>query len=189
MNTLLSDICLTINSQEINFCKQNYKHLSNLNFADNNTERKALEIDVLIGGDYYWDFVCDEVVRGESCPVALLRKLGYVSSGPIERKGNQSNKHVNIIHSHVMRVHYESKPELIDTKNIWNDEKIGTENLKNDVTKNSVDSFVKNEFNDNEKLENHFFKSFCENIKFVDGNYRLNCHLFPEMKLLVIIIC
>ena len=42
MNTLVSDTCLPINSQEINFCKQNYKHLSNLNFADNNTESKAL---------------------------------------------------------------------------------------------------------------------------------------------------
>lgn len=55
VNTLLSDICLPINSQEINFCKQHYKHLPNLNFAD--TESKALEIDVLIGRDYYWDFV------------------------------------------------------------------------------------------------------------------------------------
>ena len=110
-------------------------------------------------------------MRGESGPVALLTKLGYVLSGPIERKRNQSNKHVNIIHSHVMHIHCESKPELIDTKIFWNNEKIGTENLKNDVIKNSVDSFVKNEFNDNEKFENHIFKSFCENIIFADGNY------------------
>ena len=142
MNTLASDICL-LNSQEINFSKKNNKHLSNLNFADNNTESKVLEIDVLIGGDYYWDFVCDEVVRGESDLVAPLTKLGYVLSGPIERKMNQSNKHVNIIHSHVMCIHCESESELIDTKKFWNNEKIGTENLKNDVIKNSVDSFVK----------------------------------------------
>ena len=154
---LVSDICLAINSQEINFCKQNYKLLSNLNFADNNTKSKALKIDVLIGEDYYWDFVCDEVVRGESGPVALLTKLGCVLSSPIERKGNQSNKHLNIIHSHVMRAYCESKPELTDTKSFWNNEKIGTENLKNDVIKNSIDSFVKNEFSDNEKFDNHIF--------------------------------
>ena len=87
-----------------------------MNFADNNTESKALKIDVLIGGDYYCDFVCDEVVRGESDTVALLTKLGYVLSGPAERKMNQSNKHVNTIYFHVMRIHYQSKPELIDTK-------------------------------------------------------------------------
>ena len=48
-----------------------------------------------------------------------------------------------------MRMHCESKPELIDTKIFWNKEKIDTGNLKNDVIKNSVDSVVKNEFNDN----------------------------------------
>ena len=179
MNTLVSDVCLPINSQEIIFCKQNYKHLSNLNFADNITESKALEINILIGGDYCWDFVYDKVVRGESGPVALLTKLRYVLSGPIERKRNQSNKHVNIIHSHAMRIRCESKPELIDTKNLWNNEKIGTEILKNDVIKNSVDSFAKNEFNDNEKFENHSFKLFCDNIKFVDRNYEVKLPFIP----------
>ena len=66
-----------------------------MNSADNNTESKAL---ILIGRDYYWDFVCYEVVRGESAPVVILTKLGYVLRGPLERKRNQSNKHVNIIH-------------------------------------------------------------------------------------------
>ena len=64
INKLVSDICLPINSQEINLCKENYKHLSNWNFADKNAESKTLEIDVVKGGNYYSDFVCDEVVRG-----------------------------------------------------------------------------------------------------------------------------
>ena len=64
INKLVSDICLPINSQEINLCKENYKHLSNWNFADKNAESKTLEIDVVIGGNYYLDFVCDEVARG-----------------------------------------------------------------------------------------------------------------------------
>ena len=70
-----------------------------------------------------------------------------------------------------MHIHCESKAKLIDTNFFWNNEQIGTENLKVNVIKNSVDSFVKNEFNDNEKFENHIFKSFCENIKYVDANY------------------
>ena len=98
VNTL-SDICLPINSQEKNFCKQNHKHLSNGTFADNNTKSKALEIDALIGRDYYWSYVCDETGRSESGPVVLLTKFGYDLSGPIKRKKNQSNKHVNIIYS------------------------------------------------------------------------------------------
>ena len=78
-----------------------------------------------------------------------------------------------------MHIHCESKPELIDTKNFWNNEKIGTEHLKNDVNKNYVDSFVKNEFNDNEKFENHIFKSFCEKIKFFDGNNEVKLPFIP----------
>ena len=70
-----------------------------------------------------------------------------------------------------MHIHCGSKAKLIDTNVFWNSEQIGTENLKVNVIKNSVDSFVKNEFNDNEKFENHIFKSFCENIKYVDANY------------------
>ena len=128
-------------------------------------------------------------MRGESGPVALLTKLRYVLTGPIERKGNQSNKHLNIINSHVMRVHCESKPELIDKKIFWNSEKIGTENLKNDVIKNSVESFDKNEFNDNEKFENLFLNHFVKILNLLMEIMRLNCHLLPEMKLLVIIIC
>ena len=93
INTLMSDICLPTNSQEIMFYKQSYKHLSNLNFGNNNTESKALEIGVLIGRGYYWNFLCDEIVRVESGPVALLTKLGNVLSGPIERKKNQSDNH------------------------------------------------------------------------------------------------
>ena len=155
-----------------------------MNFVDNNKERKALEIDVLIGGDYYCDFFCDEVVRGESGTVALLTKLGYALSGPIERKRNESNRHVNIIHSHVMRIHCKSKPELIDKKIFWNCEKIGTENVKNDVIKNSIDSFVKNEFTNNENFENHIFKSFCENIKFADGNYEVKLPFIQGNKII-----
>ena len=92
---------------------------------------------------------------------------------------NIINKYNNIIHFHAMCVHCESEPELIDTKNFWNNEKIGTENLKKDVIKNSINSFVKNEFNDNEKFKNHIFKSFCENIKFGDGNYEVELPFIP----------
>ena len=43
VNTFVSDVCLPINSQKLNFCRQKYRHLSNLNFADSNAENKALD--------------------------------------------------------------------------------------------------------------------------------------------------
>ena len=56
-----------------------------------------------------------------------------------------------------MHIRCESKAKLIDTKFFWNNEQIGTENLKVDVIKISVGSFVKKEFNDNEKFEKSYF--------------------------------
>ena len=60
-----------------------------------------------------------------------------------------------------MCMHSGSKPELIARRYFWNNE------------------WIKNEFNDNEKLENHIFKSFFEIIKFVDGNYKVKLPFFP----------
>ena len=57
--------------------------------------------------------MCDKVIRGESSPVAILTQLGFVLNSRVENEGNQSKKHVIVIHSHVMRLQYESKLELI----------------------------------------------------------------------------
>ena len=83
--------------------------------------------------------MCDKVVTGESGPVVILTKLEVVLSGRVGNEGNQANKHVNVIHFHVMPMQSESKPELIDTKIFWRNKKIGTENFKTDIIKSSVD--------------------------------------------------
>ena len=52
--------------------------------------------------------LCNEVARGEFGPVALLTKLGYVLSGPTERKRNQINMLILVIpmnHSLEMCIH------------------------------------------------------------------------------------
>ena len=41
------------------------------------------QIDILIGSDYYYDFISGEVVRGETGPVAVGSKLGWLLSGPV----------------------------------------------------------------------------------------------------------
>ena len=114
-----------------------YRHLSNLNFVGSNSENKVLEIDILIGKDYYSEVMCDKVVTGLS--VAILTKLEVVLSGRVENEGNQANKHVNVIHFYVMPMQSVSKPELIDTKNFGSNKKTDTENCKTDIIKSSVD--------------------------------------------------
>ena len=63
-----------------------------MNSKDNNTKSAVLERDVLIGA------------------IVFFTKLGYVLSDTFERKRNQSNKPVNIIHSHAMPILCGRKP-------------------------------------------------------------------------------
>ena len=51
-------------------------------------------------------------------------------SGHVKNKSNQSIKHANVIHSHLMRVLCESKPELIDMKIFWEMKKRILKSLK-----------------------------------------------------------
>ena len=78
-------ICGPIANQTIDFAQQHYPHLQNLPLADSASGDKGLEVDVMIGADYYWSFVQNHVVRGESSysPVAIRTRLGYVTSGPV----------------------------------------------------------------------------------------------------------
>lgn len=46
-------------------------------------------IDILIGSDYYFEILTSEIVRGDSGPVAVNSKFGWVVSGPTQdRRGN-----------------------------------------------------------------------------------------------------
>ena len=103
-------------------------------------------------------------------------------SGHVKNKSNQSIKHVNVIHSHLMRVLCEIKPELIDTKKFLGNEKKDTEKFKTDFIKNSVDRFVKNKFVGNMNFKNDVFKKYLKNIKSLTAIMKLIYSLFQEMK-------
>ena len=69
-----------------------YAHLKELDLADSSlSENGHDEIDILIGSDYYYDVVIGEVVRGESGPVAVSSKFGWVVSGPSKDTGRNKN--------------------------------------------------------------------------------------------------
>ena len=52
-----------------------------LRLADNSHGDEELNIDILIGADFYWHFVSGSVIRGPgSGPIALSTRLGYVLS-------------------------------------------------------------------------------------------------------------
>ena len=46
------------------------------------TSDENFHVSVLIGADYFWQFVQDQVVRGNG-PTAVQSRLGYLLSGPL----------------------------------------------------------------------------------------------------------
>ena len=46
---------------------------------------------------FYCNFVCDSFIRGDSRPTALLTKVEYVLSGPIEEGTNSAHSNLNIL--------------------------------------------------------------------------------------------
>ena len=96
-------ICGPIANQTIQVAQHSYPHLQNLPLADYSVGDEDLEVDILIGADYYWSIVQSHVVRRECHgPFALRTRLGYVLSVPVSvASPNQSHSSVNV--SHVMK--------------------------------------------------------------------------------------
>ena len=104
-------------------------YLKDLQLAHPVTEYDNFEITILVGADYYWTFVQDQVIRGNS-PTAVKSRLGYLLSGPL----SQPLTAVNVIHVNFT---------ALDDKNLkafWNAESTGL----SPHTTDSDDNFLKN---------------------------------------------
>ena len=60
-----------------------FQYLQGLKLAHPVTNEDNFQISVLIGADFYWTFVEDNIVRGDG-PTAQQSKLGYLLSGPTQ---------------------------------------------------------------------------------------------------------
>ena len=59
-----------------------------MRLADSTNGQGELNIDLLVGADYNWQFMNGRVIRGgASDPVAVSTKLGFVLSGPVGKGG------------------------------------------------------------------------------------------------------
>ena len=77
-------ICEPLSSQPVTLCVDKYEHLANLDLADPADKNDQMAIDMLIGSDYYWELTTGKIIRGESGPVAIHTRLGWVLSGPAD---------------------------------------------------------------------------------------------------------
>ena len=86
-------------------CPNTYPHLQNLRLADQNRDVSDIEIHLLIGADFFWSFMLDSVIQGETGigPVATLSCFGYVLSGPVPVHSSREFSS-NITISHVLKM-------------------------------------------------------------------------------------
>ncbi|VDI53500.1 Hypothetical predicted protein [Mytilus galloprovincialis] len=98
---------------------RNCKHLIGLRLAHPITNDDKLSISLLIGADFYWDFIEDTVIRGKG-PTAVKSKLGYLLSGPTSPEMNRKSGAVGMFN---ILTNY--KPEEFNLEAFWKLESLG----------------------------------------------------------------
>ncbi|XP_070546084.1 uncharacterized protein [Ptychodera flava] len=70
-------------------------YLKGLRLAHPVSNDACYDIDILIGADYYWSFVGNEIIRGQG-PTAVDSPFGYLLSGP--KQNGKSTAAANVLH-------------------------------------------------------------------------------------------
>ena len=130
-------VCDPVCHQPVSLTQGTYDYLSRLDLADLSTSGADLDIDVLIGWDYYWMLVTERVLQNQDGPTAIYTRLGWIISGPTGPIDvmDQTHTFVNLISSHTL--------SQVLLKN-WNREQIWTLDSRNSGTWNLWGSLRKN---------------------------------------------
>ena len=124
-------ICDPVSSHATTTYAEIYDHLSRLHLADVDRDG-AMEIDLLIGSDFYWEFVTGETLRCGSGPVVIKTTLGWVLSGPTGAAEQESSA-VSLVNAHTLRVEGITNRELDKTmRSFWELESLGIEEVSVD---------------------------------------------------------
>ena len=108
---------------------QEYVHLDGLAFADSlESEKDQESIQILIGSNRYWDLTTNEIIKGpegESGPIAMQSKFGWLIAGPVNNSDQNDNVYFNVTNLLIdgiqdeseMSLNYErvEQDELVDT--------------------------------------------------------------------------
>ena len=126
-----------------------FPHLSGLDLADPPSSGPE-GIDILIGFDYYWNIVGEEVVWGDSGPTVVSSKLGWLLSGTIPTDTHYSSTMSHLALCQVPAVSVQSghtdylKATL---KSLWETESVG---IKEPCDTDSSKELFLNEINFNQ---------------------------------------
>lgn len=121
-------ICQPLQGQSVNQVVNDNACFSGLRLADYCTEGETLNVDILVGSDYYWTLVTGHTIRGTQGPTALHTKLGWVLSGPVSCGNPGGQQSSNLVTTHVLKcateqVHYEGIEG--EVKKFWDLESLG----------------------------------------------------------------
>ena len=111
-------------------------YLSGLTLAHPVTSDENFRISVLIGADHYWEFIEDEVVRGDG-PTAVRSRLGYLLSGPLPVP--QSMETTNL---HVSALSCITHSEEAPLNTLWQIESMGTTPVAQDPDANFMQEYM-----------------------------------------------
>ena len=115
---------------------QQFPHLKDLELADASDGVQG-EIDVLIGSDFYWNFVEGGIVQGKKGPTAINSKLGWLLSGPTPGSIHNSTIVSNVIVTGgVLEATSSSDNEELTTvlRRFWDTEALGIQETPNEST-------------------------------------------------------
>ena len=119
----------------LNQSVQGFTYLQELDLAHPITHTSNFEITLLIGADFYWTIVQNEIIRGGG-PTAVQSKLGYLLSGPLP--SSESTRDLQIFQAAI--------EPIVDNSNIlkfWDVESAGTLPLLKPILSRTPDgSFV-----------------------------------------------
>jgi len=130
-------ICEPLAPQPIDLCSTSFPHLSSLMLADTHQSDTPLEVHMLIGSDFYWRLTTGEVLRGQTSPVAINTKLGWVLSGPVGTD-DAENTATAVMSVHTLQVGV-CDDKLDETlRSFWELESFGVQPLKDQTHKGMI---------------------------------------------------
>ena len=118
-------VCNSLTSQPINQSAKHYDHLHGLKLADAANSDDVLEIDVLVGSDFYWKLVTGKIARGWTGPTAIQTKVGWILSGPAQSQQTSVNLTLNSTHTLRIESHPAEKDLDDRLRRFWELESIG----------------------------------------------------------------
>ena len=132
-------ICAPIRNQVIDIARENFDVLRNINLADSSAATTNLEIGVLIGSNFYWDFVTGRTIQVAKGLKAVHTSLGWVLNGNVMIESEASTNLVTTNTAHVLSVSCEEREESrvsVVLEKFWEVESYGTTEVQDFDLKN-----------------------------------------------------